>query len=380
MAKKDKQISHIQCEMENLKLTIKEHEEDIFSKDHLILSLQNSNEEKCELLRNELKTRQNIEEILKKTVNAKNMEISSVEKEMETVKGELESEICCLRVELEKQKEINEIKNQEMEKYQDGLLVHEALKLKIEELMNILETKNMEIDELKYKNESQEVIASRNDILQKEILILKVSLQQKDLDIKSLNNLLEVKEEIISENKSSFEEHGMEVHPLNEGNQTKNKNEIEEITKAEKEDIIINFEERIRNEEDINKKSQTEIINLKVENDKIKEELRNAIENAEVISKDDKVRMIKSKEEEIEKLKKEILREQHIVAHVQVTQEKEIIEKEKEISILNKILTQERQVLLEKERQIDKLLISKYQVKFSSCQTILNMKTFIIIL
>ena len=65
---------------------------------------------------------------------------------------------------------------------------------------------------------------------------------------------------------------------------------------------------------------------------------------------------------------------------MQVTQEKEIIEKEKEISILNKILTQERQVLLEKERQIDKLLISKYQVKFSSCQTILNMKTFIIIL
>ena len=76
--------------------------------------------------------------------------------------------------------------------------------------------------------------------------------------------------------------------------------------------------------------------------------------------------MIKSKEEEIEKLKKEILREQHIVAHVQVTQEKEIIEKEKEISILNKILTQERHVLLEKERQIDKLLISKYQVKLLS--------------
>ena len=47
------------------------------------------------------------------------------------------------------------------------------------------------------------------------------SLQQKDLDIKSLNNLLEVKEGLISENKSSFEEHGMEVHPLNEGNQTK---------------------------------------------------------------------------------------------------------------------------------------------------------------
>ena len=38
---KDKQISHIQYEMENLKLTIKEHEEDIFSKDIWILSMQN---------------------------------------------------------------------------------------------------------------------------------------------------------------------------------------------------------------------------------------------------------------------------------------------------------------------------------------------------
>ena len=106
--------------------------------------------------------------------------------------------------------------------------------------------------------------------MQKEILILKVSLQQKDLDIKSLNNLLVVKEEIISRNKSSIEEHSMEVHPLNEGNQTTNKNEIEVITKAEKENTIKAFEESIRNEEEINKKSQTKIINLKVENERLK--------------------------------------------------------------------------------------------------------------
>ena len=43
---KDKQISHIQYEMENLKLTIKEHEEEIFSKDNLIHSMQNLNDEK----------------------------------------------------------------------------------------------------------------------------------------------------------------------------------------------------------------------------------------------------------------------------------------------------------------------------------------------
>ena len=103
---KDKQISHIQDKMENHQITIKEHKEEIFSKDNLILSLHNSNDEKCELLRNELKTQKNNEEILKKTVNEKNMEISSVKNEMETIRGEMESEICCLRVELENRKEI----------------------------------------------------------------------------------------------------------------------------------------------------------------------------------------------------------------------------------------------------------------------------------
>ena len=122
--------------------------------------------------------------------------------------------------------------------------------------------------------------------MQKEIFVLKVSLQQKDLDIKNLNNLLEVKEETISENKSLIEEHGMEVHPLNEGNQTKNKNEIGVITEAEKEDSIATFMERI---------------NLKDENDKISEELRSFLK---VKSKDDHVGMMKSKEEEIVMLKK----------------------------------------------------------------------------
>jgi hypothetical protein len=51
------------------------------------------------------------------------------------------------------------------------------------------------------------------------------------------------------------------------------------------------------------------------------------------------LKIIKSKNEEIESLKKEILQEQQLVAHIQVLQEKEIIEKEKEIFILNTILT-----------------------------------------
>ena len=41
--------------------------------------------------------------------------------------------------------------------------------------------------------------------------------------------------------------------------------------------------------------------------------------------------------------------------HVQFSQEKELMLKEKEIITLNKILTQERQVLLEKEEEIKQL-------------------------
>ena len=49
--------------------------------------------------------------------------------------------------------------------------------------------------------------------------------------------------------------------------------------------------------------------------------------------------------EEILYLKSEILKEQDITAHVQVAQEKEIIDKEKEISGLNQILKVERREL-----------------------------------
>ena len=73
------------------------------------------------------------------------------------------------------------------------------MKLKIEELMKIIEEINTKIDQLKYGDQIPEVIAARNDILQKEMLVLKVSLQQKDSDIKSLNELLERKEQYVEE-------------------------------------------------------------------------------------------------------------------------------------------------------------------------------------
>ena len=61
------------------------------------------------------------------------------------------------------------------------------------------------------------------------------------------------------------------------------------------------------------------------------------------------------KDYEIESLKQAIQQEQDIVAHVQMTQEKEIIEKEREIAVLNAIMIQERTTILDKEAEISSL-------------------------
>ena len=61
---------------------------------------------------------------------------------------------------------------------------------------------------------------------------------------------------------------------------------------------------------------------------------------------------MKIKEEMIKQLEIEVVNERQVATHVQFTQEKELMLKEKEISALNTILTQERKVLLEKEEEI----------------------------
>ena len=48
----------------------------------------------------------------------------------------------------------------------------------------------------------------------------------------------------------------------------------------------------------------------------------------------------------------DIENERQVTAHVQFTQERELMLKEKELAALNTILTQERKVLLEKEEEI----------------------------
>ena len=126
------------------------------------------------------------------------------------------------------------------------------------------------------------------------------------------------------------------------------------------------IEEKSREIENVNKNvadnhantKDSEILNLKQEikaKDKlIQEKSQNedfAINeiNAQISELESE---LKIKEEMIKQLEIEVVNERQVATHVQFTQEKELMLKEKEISALNTILTQERKVLLEKEEEI----------------------------
>ena len=171
-------------------------------------------------------------------------------------------------------------------------------------------------------------------------------------------------EEIIYQNDSTIEMYVEEVNKLKkefEKARDTVESKKEANVKEANEEIVQNLEKKILYEQEAHKQTEAELIKLKIDFDNIKHEAGDILS----MNKDSEASVIKSKDEEIERLKKEILQEQQVIAHVQVTQEKEIIEKEKEIFLLNTILKQERKVLLEKEKEIKELL--KKQVTNEFC-------------
>merc|ERR1712106_162120 len=79
------------------------------------------------------------------------------------------------------------------------------------------------------------------------------------------------------------------------------------------------------------------------------------------LSTDEDSCLLESKDREIEKLKSEVLKDQKIIDDIKVVQRNEIIEKEKEIYALNKVLKEERQEWLKKEKEIEQLKKNKAQ-------------------
>ena len=343
MTEENETVHQIENEMKRMISIIAEDQDVIDTKDKRILSLENLLKEM-----DESKNTTNTIDMLEKALSEKEFELSEVKTDLEKIKSEMESENAKLLTE-----------------YEQGVYIQDTMKLKIEELMKLIEEKNEKIMELKEGDEIPEVLSTRNDILQKEILVLKVSLQQKDLDIKSLNELIKRKEDIISQNDSTIELYVEEVNQLKkefeEARKTFQSNNEANVTEAS-EEIVHNLEKKVLHEQEAHKQTEAELIKIKMEFDDFKHEAGSKTST----HKGAEASVIKSKDEEIERLKKEILQEQQVIAHVQVTQEKEIIEKEKEIFLLNTILKQERKVLLEKEKEIKELW--KKQVTMSSVE------------
>ena len=63
-------------------------------------------------------------------------------------------------------------------------------KVKCEELMKIIMKQNTDMEKLKNDVAIQEAVVNRNETLQKEILIMKVATQQKEVELQNYKELL----------------------------------------------------------------------------------------------------------------------------------------------------------------------------------------------
>ena len=375
-----------------------------------VISLQKALRAKDEFLRKESAdvsdTKHDIEKMFQQTLQDKNDEINEIEKEMQAVIDEKESEIFELRVALEEKKQNSSEEKTNVEEIEEAnrqmellIAANEALKTKMEDLMRIVEKKNEELEEVKdmlskekeqkiadieliqqelTKNldaretqlqekiekikqdvRTQEQTEAKNEALQKEILVMKVQDQQKDLDVKCLQELVDNKDETLRENAALIKEHESEITRLKIEVETSKAAEAQAAENsevaAEKEKIIGQLQQKVIDEQEASKQIEDELIKLKIEYDNLKDS-KAKTPTKEALTDEETAKILRQKDHDIASLRRAIQQEQEIVAHVQLTQEKEIIEKEREIAVLNAILSQERQIILDREAEIGKLL------------------------
>ena len=132
-----------------------------------------------------------------KTMDEQAMENESIMIEMRSHAEETELRLNKLQLEFDEQKDIINHKDLEIKELKDMIetqlehvKTHEALKMKCQELMKIIIKQNSENETRINDFVTHDVVVSRNEILQKEVHVLKVAIQQKDMDIKSLNDFL----------------------------------------------------------------------------------------------------------------------------------------------------------------------------------------------
>merc|ERR1711994_888041 len=167
------------------------------------------------------------------------------------------------------------------------------------------------------------------------------------------------KDETLRENAALIEEHESEITRLKIEVETSKAAEAQAAENsevaAEKEKIIGQLQQKVIGEQEASKQIEDELIKLKIEYDNLKDS-KAKTPTKETLTDDETAKILRQKDHDIASLRRAIQQEQEIVAHVQLTQEKEIIEKEREIAVLNAILSQERQIILDREAEIGKLL------------------------
>merc|ERR1711902_276690 len=170
---------------------------------------------------------------------------------------------------------------------------------------------NTDMEKLKNDVAIQDAIVNRNETLQKEVLIAKVSTQQKEVDLQNYKELLGAKEKTIASIKKlhvdSDKEHGEFREKMG--------SVVEEY-----EEEMSNLMQKIIKEQEINEQSENEIIQLRIELDNLRRETGHYGD----MSKDEYIELLQMKDEEIDGMKNEILKEQQVNSHVHMVKQKEI--------------------------------------------------------
>jgi len=276
VTEEDATLQEAEEEMKCLLDIIAENQEIILRKEKRIITLQNILKEKDELLEKERNgmSKQGMEAVFAKNLETKALEISDLRNNLKSLE----------KFNMEKNQKVLDL-NEKIDALEEQLRTHKDLKMKCENLMEIIMKQNSEQDSLE-----TEIAGNHGKIekMEKELLVLKGVIQ-------------------IQNRASSL--------------------------KQDYQETIENLQQKIINEQLINEQSENEIIKLRLEIDTLHQEIDINAGKYNLL-----------KDEEILNLKIELLKEQKVTTNIQVAQEKELMEKEKEIWKLSQILEEERKV------------------------------------
>ena len=333
MDEENEHVDKVTLEMTRLLKIIAEDQEIIYEKDKTIEELKSNVGNREDDLKTKFETK--IVEYKQEKLEMAN-EIDEMKKENKSQVEDLKKEIDNLqKIVKQKECEIEKLKIG-LEKQEEIFSTYESLKSKIKDSMYIIEQKSLEIERIQSLDKDGELSQSKEENSK-----LKDAIKSSELAIARLEKIVHEKEMTIADNNDSIKKLSENLDNIKADNalqeQIHNKSILEN-------NLLLNDYRTMK------EKHKLEIESTKAEITKLK---------------DESSRCLRLKEEEIEKLETEILKEKQIVAQVQINQEKDILEKDGEIKVLNTILTQERKILLEKEAEVEKL--KTFRIPFQKC-------------